>query len=68
MGLEDLSFNVFNPLMHSTFFSNFLFKFTGDMPFRAQMTNIYSFFSYLKIYLPFFGKKLHVPFGTRMPQ
>ncbi len=23
-------------------FSNFFFKFTGDMPFRAQMTNVYS--------------------------
>ena len=46
-----------NPLMHSTFFfSNFLFKFTGDMPFRTQMTNINSFFSYLKIYPPFLAK------------
>jgi hypothetical protein len=26
------------------------------MPFRAQMTNIYSFFSYLKIYPPFLAK------------
>jgi hypothetical protein len=42
--------------MHSTFFSNFLFKFAGDMPFRTQMTNIYSFFSYLKIYSPFLAK------------
>ena len=47
---------IFNPLMQSTFFSNFFFKFTGDMPFRAQMTNIYSFFSYLKIYPPFLAK------------
>ena len=37
-------------------FSNFFFKFTGDMPFRAQMTNIYSFFSYLQIYPHFLAK------------
>jgi hypothetical protein len=42
--------------MHSTFVSIFLFKFTGDMPFRTQMTNIYLFFSYLKIYPPFLAK------------
>jgi hypothetical protein len=34
------------------------------MPFRAQMTNIVFFIS--KDLPPFFGKKLHVHFGTRL--
>jgi hypothetical protein len=35
---------------------HFLFKFTGDMSFMIQMTNIYSLFLYLKIYIPFLAK------------
>jgi hypothetical protein len=65
---QDNAWVSINPLTQSTFFSNFLFKFTGDMPFRAQMTNIYSFFSYLRIY-PLFWTKTARPFwdATALP-
>jgi hypothetical protein len=35
------------------------------MPFRTQMTNIYSFFSYLKIYPPFLAKNFTSLLGLK---